>query len=209
MDKNTKSFITWILVSALLTVVVPPMINDSLNEANYIVMILGALLSVSLSVVLVFANFKERKASTIIGEAAARDPFWNLNDMQLQARSTIYQLQNAWDRRDASIIKDCSTPACYTSFDSEIRNRPVKDADPTDVLDIQETRIICCEDHENNNDDKFAAFIDGTLSFSEADHEFTVVLHFLRSGNTWLLDKIHHRTGIWDLVVARNVEEGS
>jgi len=127
--------------------------------------------------------------------------------MKIQARSTLYRMDTAWRNKDASALENDLTQECFLKFRDEINNGSAGDRKYSGPLSIDETRIICCQDYLNNEEDKFVAYIKGTEADGDTTRGFVAVLYFSRQGTYWLLNKIHYGMGVWDLLSTRNVEE--
>lgn len=170
-------------------------------------MLLGISSSAVFALLGLYIDYKERKSIKILRDAAAKDSLWDLDQMKMLARATLYKIDAAWRDKDPSVMENYLELGFYLKLKDKIENDSFKDGKYSGLESIDETRIICCQDYLNNEEDKFVAYTKGMASNGDKSWEFTTTLHFLRQGNNWLLYKIHYGMAIWDLLLTRNIEE--
>ena len=174
--------------------------------------------SVSILLLLWKTNYS-RKLLRII---TTKDSFWNINNMQLNAKKTFYSIQDAWEDRDINRVKAIITPELYVKYDAMLgkmkenfEKNIIKD------IDIKEVKILGCEDYKDDSKDRYIAYIKGNILDYTVDlrtgniiknpdrttEEFVDTYHFVRVKNKWILENIDNSVSSFDILRARNFRE--
>ncbi len=206
MDKKTSRFLIITSVS-MLSAGLMPTIFKSFTEASYIVSIGGYVLIIVSILLACIVFYKEYRAKKILSSAVRKDPIWDLNELKIGARSVFYRVHNALVNQDPLSMKDYSTEGFYKLFSKKIATLKGKESSPADNANIEETRIVCCQDYLNNEKDKYVAYIKGNFTDDSTILNFSEMYHFVRVGNDWLLNDIDHTSGYLKILFTRNIEE--
>lgn len=90
--------------------------------------------------------WKSNISKRILSKIISSDSFWDFQDMQVNARRTFYNIQDAWENRDIDRVKSYITPELYERYKimlSEMASRNEKNL--ISQIDITETKIIGCQ----------------------------------------------------------------
>jgi hypothetical protein len=168
-----------------------------------LIQVLGILLTTFSAAVYLIILLKEKRSKEILAKADINDPIWDENSLKYQTRATFYKVQSAFKNHEIAPLLDQATPG-FISWFRQILNDKDEDKIAPTYIDITETRIICCKDFLNNEEDKFVGYIGGNIIpvRDDADSprkEFSEMYHFVRSQNGWLLNKIDG-SNLWNLI---------
>ena len=154
---------------------------------------------------------KQRKVARLIGNIANNDPAWLKQHLEMRSRDILYRILHAWDKADTSIIEAYVTPTFLEHFRSEVKfNYEGHERVDISYIDIKETSIIGCEDHPDNDSDKYSVIIRGSIKWHYQDHSrqpvlrtFSEMYYFIRSKNGWLLDNATGNPSLIDVLMQR------
>lgn len=148
---------------------------------------------------------KAGKAKATINQAAGTDAVWNEAQLMAHAQQTFMQYQYDWSTFQLDSMQRYLSPRYFQH--SNLLVNALKELSRTNVMaqvQIKQSLIIDAHDDTNNDQDSFdvafeASALDqlvdqtGTVIFQDTK-PFTEHWHFIRSGNTWLLDGITQQT---------------
>jgi Tim44-like domain len=196
--------------------------NDFSFRHNLIKGIGGIIALLLLSIFLLFANLKNKRAKKKIAISNSIDPFWNYDDMIKFSKKTFEQLQNAWSERNMDLVRDRVTDELYESYKKQLDWMKVKkEKNFIEDIRIKKTRIIGDEDYKDIEKDTFTAFISGKFvnyTMSERTGEifenskkkkssFMTFYYFQRHDERWLLNKIETRDLVFKIYKTRQLIE--
>lgn len=164
-------------------------------------------------------KLKSRSADKVMTHASNKDTFWNTAELKKHAERTFHDIQDAWENKNMDKVKDKIDPKLYSDYSAlltpMIQNR---EKNILTQIQINETRIIGCEDYIDNSKDRYIGYIQGRLldyvvnedtqevikNPSKTLSNFSVSYHFVRSDNTWILEKIDTDVTMQDLIQTKN-----
>jgi predicted lipid-binding transport protein (Tim44 family) len=233
MFKDLKRLLQFFIVTAVSMFLFPTILRllgfESFDVQNIsTLLILAGIVSSTISgAIAVIIIYKSKNAERLLQNAAARDAIWNEDSLKVQTRSVFYKVLTAWTNEDASLIKECVTDEYFQFF--KIRLATKNEAKVTNIvnsIDISETRIICCQDFVNNEEDKFVGYISWNFSNNDNEEEdsegpavhwgnkrdndptkFSEIYHFVRVANDWLLNKSDDKLGFRNLLTEKSIYE--
>ena len=234
MFKDLKRLLQIFIVTSVSTFLFPTILRllgfESFDIENIATLLIfaGIVSSIISGVIGVIIIYKSRNAERLLRQASTRDMIWNEESLKIQTRSVFYKVLTAWNNDDATLIKEYVTDDYFQFFETRLTTK--KEARVTDILnsiDILETRIICCQDFVNNEEDKFVGYISWKFSNNnnqEQDSEgaveihwgnkrnndpphFSEIYHFVRVANNWLLSKSDDKLGFWNLLTEKSIYE--
>lgn len=234
MFKDLKKALQIFIVTAVSMFLMPTILgllgfkSNDIGNLYTLFLLLGILSSIFSGVIVIIVFYKSKNADRLLQKAVARDPIWDEDSLKVQMRAVFYKVLTAWNNEDASSIKEYVTEDYFQSFKKRLTTKTeVSFADILNRIDISETRIICCQDFLNNEEDKFVGYV--TWNFSsdnnnDDDSEGSVIIngdngrnddpktfsemyHFIRIGNDWLLNKSDDNVGFWNLVTEKSIYE--
>lgn len=198
-----------------------------LAEGNLLYTTLLILAVVALVVIFganpLLTKLKSRSAAKVMTHASNKDTFWNTDELKKHAEKTFYEIQDAWENRNMDKVKSSVDKELYTNYSALLT--AMKQRHEKNILtqiQIDETRIIGCEDYIDNSKDRYIGYIQGRLldyvinedtqeiikNPSKTLSNFSVSYHFVRSDNTWILEKIDTDVTMQDLIQTKNSFEG-
>ncbi len=148
---------------------------------------------------------KASKAKATITQAAGTDAVWNETQLMAYAQQTFMQYQYDWSAFNLDSMQRYLSPR-YAQH-SNLLMSALKELGRSNIManvQIKQSLIIDAHDDINNDQDSFdvafeASALDqlvdqtGAVIFKDTK-PFTEYWHFIRSGNTWLLDGIIQQT---------------
>lgn len=166
--------------------------------------------------------WKSNISKKILSKIISTDSFWDFEGMQLNARRTFYNIQDAWENRDIDSVKNNITPELHDKYKvmlSEMTSRNEKNI--ISQIDITETKIIGSQDYKDDSKDRYVAYIKGTIldytindktgeiikNPSKEIEEFSDTYHFIREGKRWILEHIDNNVSLLDIVTSKNYKE--
>jgi len=165
---------------------------------------------------------KADRSKFIILWAAKEDRMWNMNKMKFISEAIFIKMQDAWMNRNIEKMKDHISKDLYEDYKEKLavmkRN---KEKNILEYIDVEEVKIISCEDFHDNSKDSFIAYIKGTIldytiseetntvikNTDKKQENFTDTYHFIRNGNKWILNYIDNDVTFFDLLEAKNYKE--
>lgn len=165
---------------------------------------------------------KSKLSKRFLTRISQSDAFWNLDDMKLHAEKTFYEMQEAWENRDIDKEKKSISVEFYEKYRLELEN--MKERNEKNIIrdiNLEEIKIIGCEDYKDDCKDKFTAYLSGTIldytilettgevikNREKTREKFSDTYHFIRNKNKWILDNIDNSVSLKDIVLAKNFKE--
>lgn len=166
--------------------------------------------------------FKTRRTKGIILLASEHDNLWDMHALKMHAKSMFYKMQDAWMGKNIDAVRELITDQLYADYKQQLDYMRLKNE--TNVLEgiqINDVRIISCQDFNEDAKDSYIAYIKGTIvDYTRAERSGNIIInkerdeekfsdtyHFVRYGNKWLLHYIDNDVSISDLISARNYRE--
>lgn len=159
------------------------------------------------SVVLYFYLLRKRKAANarkLLHAIAIEDPVWNVDLLEEITFDLYFKYQKAWAEQDLSVIASYLTPGFYQKNCQRLALQVEEGVKyHRENIKIKILDIVGVEDYQNNDKDRFKAYIEAYLdtytSFDGEIHEMTEkykreeqIYTFCRKGDVWLLDNIEN-----------------
>ena len=168
-------------------------------------------------------KLKSYFAAKVMTHASHKDTFWNASELKKHAEKTFYEIQDAWENRNMAKVKDAVDENLYVEYTALLA--PMIERHEKNILSqiqIDEIRIIGCEDHIDNSKDRYIAYIQGRLlnyvinedtqeiikNPSKTLSNFSESYHFVRNNDNWILEKIDTAVTIQDIIQSKNSIEG-
>jgi len=223
MLKDIKKQLQFFIVLAVSMFLLPTILLalgvdlSNLHDISALFMIAGVISSIISAAIGLIIIYKSKSAMLVIQKAELTDDLWDEDQLKYQVRFVFYKMLNAWNNGDASIIKDFVTPEYFQSFTEKLQSKiDVNVDDITNSIDIADTRIICCQDLLDNNEDKFVGYIKWKFR-NESTREVGVIwnntnkesvfeetYHFKRFSDDWLLYQTDDKISLWKILLEKN-----
>lgn len=214
MIKQIKNSIKTVIVVGISLFLIPTIadiVGNNSGERNFIMsffrnfgsllQLIGIITTSSSGIIYFVISLKEKKSEQVLEKASMHDSIWNVESLKYQTRFIFYKIQGALENKKIDSLQNYTTSDFILWFKKIIENN----IDTTiNTIDIIETRIICCQDFQQNDKDKFVGYLKGTVvqvtgSGEHSKKEFEEAYHFVRCQNDWLLNKIDSDS-IWNLI---------
>ncbi len=146
--------------------------------------------------------YKKVRVNRILRKSALEDVFWDKKDLSLRIEKTFLRIQNAWMNQDLNLVEDMITKRFYLKNQKILeRQKRARVFNLIDKVKVEKVEIIGIEDYNDNNLDRFTAYISGQMvdlilrshqkNFQSSKFtNFEDLYHFVRNENVWLLDRI-------------------
>lgn len=168
-------------------------------------------------------KLKSHFAAKVMTHASNKDTFWNAAELKKHAERTFYEIQDAWENRNMAKVKDKVDENLYSEYTTLLAPMIARhEKNILSQIQIDEIRIIGCEDHIDNSKDRYIAYIQGRLlnyvinedtqeiikNPSKTLSNFSDSYHFVRNNNNWILEIIDKTVTIQDIIQSKNSIEG-
>ena len=178
-----------------------------------------------LIVLLIFLGllyYRTRQSKIQIKKSQIVDPTWEYDELVAYVKEIYVKMQTAWMNKNLENINDLITEKLRVTLEKEIHHLNfINETNYIEDIQIKSVRIIACEDHIDNNQDSFTAYLRGrmidysvsgrtgniTRNSSKSHDRFSDLLYFQKHENRWLLDKIDNQVRIKDLYRAKHIIE--
>ncbi|MGN6341288.1 MAG: TIM44-like domain-containing protein [Ginsengibacter sp.] len=224
MFKDLKRLLQFFIVATVSMFLFPTILrllgfeSFDIENISTLLIIASIVSSIISSVIAVIIIYKSNNAERLLKKAAARDMIWNEEGLKIQTRSVFYKVLTAWNNQDASLIKEYVTEEYFQSFKARLTTKnEAKVPNILNNIDISETRIICCQDFVNNEEDKFVGYISWNFSTENNEEDnsdglgnpnkFSEIYHFVRLADNWLLSKTDDKFGFRNLLTEKSIYE--
>ncbi len=192
--------------------------NSNLSPIILILIIVS--LSTLITTIILF--LKVKKSQQIINQAKAKDPFWDHDYMKKISEEYFHIMQKCWMQRDLSEVKNHISKSLYENYSYQLNHmKEIGEINIIENIFIEDIKIISCEDFHNNAKDSFIAYIKGTIvdykiydksqyiknNPLKSAENFIDTYHFIRKGNSWILNYIDNDVSLNDLITSKNYKE--
>jgi hypothetical protein len=193
------------------------------SDGNFIYTTLLIIVLVAIAAIFgtipILTKLKSYFAAKIMTHASNKDTFWNTDELKKHAEKTFHEIQHVWENRNIDKIKDVVDKELYLHYNTLLSSMIQRhEKNILSQIQIDEIRIIGCEDYIDNSKDRYIAYIQGRLldyTINELTQEiiknssktlsnFSASYHFVRSDNTWILEKIDNDVTMQDLIQTKN-----
>lgn len=175
-----------------------------------VIMVVGGFLAGVSAFIKFYMPLQEEKSNQVIKRSVAKEALWDIDHLKIFSRSMFYKVQHAYCHHDLAELHENCTER-FLSDARKIVAVPPKTSVGIGYIDVSETRIICCRNHEDDSKDVYVSYISGNISVtgsgSASLYSFAHTYHFARDGNRWLLNYIDQNVGVLDLLKLKSVYE--
>ena len=164
---------------------------------------------------------KNRQSKQALLKAAA-DSFWDPDSIKSRIMTVFHRVQEAWTTRDQTIAQSCMSERLFQDHkrqtDLMISNRT---QNVLERISLTRARIVEVLDYQNDSQDQFWAYIEGSMIDYTVDgstgkvikgrrdkpESFTELWKFVRADHGWVLDEIDQSVQITDLLGMKSFTE--
>ena len=177
---------------------------------------------IALLIFLGLLYYRTRQSKIQIKKSQIVDPTWEYDELVAYVKEIYVKMQTAWMNKNLENINDLITEKLRVTLEKEIHHLNfINETNYIEDIQIKSVRIIACEDHIDNNQDSFTAYLRGrmidysvsgrtgniTRNSSKSHDRFSDLLYFQKHEKKWLLDKIDNEVRIKDLYRAKHIIE--
>lgn len=166
--------------------------------------------------------YRTRQSKKQIEASKQSDSLWNYDRMIQYVETVFMRMQDAWTKKDLLFVNDIITQNLNTDFGKKINHLNfINETHCLEDIKIKSIKIIGCEDHIDNEQDAFSAYIHGsmadysvsgltdhiTTNFRKNNENFSDLYYFKKHIDNWLPDKVENSVEITDLFKVKYVTE--
>lgn len=191
-----------------------PIIDFLIAIRPFIISISGLVGGVS-GLLLIVVNNKERRALSVITEAAKSDVDWDADGLRRFCRLCFYKLHYAWCKDDRQSL----TALVTDDFLNEMSywNQPPLEFqnDLINTIEITDTNIISGVDSIDNRQDQYAVLLQGNyiypvypdsnLTDTVEKMPFKIICNFTRINGSWKLCGVDDAVNIIKILLSKSV----
>lgn len=134
---------------------------------------------------------KKSYVEDVLPKSAESDALWQEEGLKQFVRSTFLKIQEVWRKEDLSLVADLVTDKLHSALANSLARKANKNVLGMGNIQIDVLDIVGIEDRKDDDQDRFTAYIRGTMDTKERIAEsFEEIYQFMRHENKWYLYNI-------------------